>query len=41
MINKFIEYIGVIMGIQVPLMIIDQRVLSVMSRVFMNRRVTP
>ena len=31
---------GVIMDIQVPLMIIDRRVVSVMSGVFTNRRVT-
>ena len=39
-IDLFSERTGVIMDIQVPLMIIDQRGVSVMSGVFMNRRVT-
>ena len=36
----FVEFVGVIMGIQVPLIIIDRRVVSVMSAEFSNRRVT-
>ena len=36
----FVECTGVIMGIQVSLMIIDQRGVSIMSGVFPNHRVT-
>ena len=39
-IDLSLEHTGVMMGIQVPLMIIDRRVVSVMSGVFTNRRVT-
>jgi len=35
-----VECTGVIMGIPVPLMIIDRRGVSIMSGVFPNRRVT-
>jgi hypothetical protein len=35
----FVECTGVIMGSQVPLMIIDRRVISIMSLVFLNCRV--
>ena len=39
-IGLFPECTGVITGIQVPLMIIDRRFVSVMSGVFLDRRVT-
>src|SRR3954468_18584694 len=35
----FIEYVGANMGIQVPLLVIDRRRVSVMSTLFSNRRV--
>ena len=38
-IKIFIEYVGTNMGIQVPLLVIDQRCVSVMSTSFSNRRV--
>ena len=38
--NEFVERVGVIMDIQVPLMIIDRRGVSIMSALFTNRRVT-
>src|SRR3954469_18553304 len=40
--NRFLypECTGIIMGIQVPLMIIDRSLLSVMTGVFSDRRVT-
>ena len=36
----FVECTGVIMGVQVPLLIIDRRGVSIMSGVFPNRRAT-
>ena len=40
-ITRFIvEYVGVITDLQVPLMIIDRRDVSIMSALFTNRRVT-
>ena len=39
-IKIIVECTGIIMGIQVPLMIIDLSVVSVMSGVFVNCRVT-
>jgi len=39
-IKIFVEFVGVIMGIQVPLMVIDRRGVSIMSALFANRRVT-
>ena len=40
-ITSFIdECVGVIMDLQIPLMIIDRRSFSIMSTLFMNRRVT-
>jgi len=38
--TSLVECTGVIMGIQVPLMIIDPRGVSIMYGVFPNRRVT-
>ena len=38
-IKIFVEYVGTNMGIQVPLLVIDQRCVSVMSTSFSNRRV--
>ena len=35
-----VEYVGVITDLQIPLMIIDRRGVSIMSAVFANRRVT-
>src|SRR3954463_344022 len=35
-----VEYVGVSTDLQVPLLIIDQRGVSIMSTLFMNRRVT-
>ena len=35
-----VECVGVIMDLQIPLMIIDRRSVSIMSTLFMNRRVT-
>src|SRR3954468_17582886 len=35
----FVEYVGTNMGIQVPLLVIDRRRVSVMSTLFSNRRV--
>src|SRR4051812_11533511 len=37
---KYLECTGVIMGIQVPLMIIDRSLISVMTGVFSDHRVT-
>ena len=40
-ITRFIvEYIGVITDLQIPLLIIDRRGVSIMSVLFANRRVT-
>ena len=39
-IKIFVEYVGVITGIQVPLLIIDRRGVSVMSACSRTRRVT-
>ena len=40
-ITRFIvEYIGVITDLQIPLLIIDQRGVSIMFVLFVNRRVT-
>ena len=40
-ITRFIvEYIGVITDLQIPLLIIDRRGVSIMSILFANRRVT-
>ena len=40
-ITRFIvEYIGVITDLQIPLLIIDRRGVSIMSALFANRRVT-
>ena len=36
----FVERVGVITDLQVPLLIIDRRGVSVMSALFSNRRVT-
>ena len=38
-IKIFVEYVGDNMGIQVPLLVIDLRHVSVMSTLFSNRRV--
>ena len=38
-IKIFVEYVGANMGIEVPLLVIDQRRVSVMSTLFSNRRV--
>ena len=38
-IKIFVEYVGADMGIQVPLLVIDRRRVSVMSILFSNRRV--
>ena len=38
--EKFDGSTGAIMGFQIPLLVIDRRVVSVMSGVFPNRRVT-
>ena len=35
-----VEYVGVSTDLQVPLLIIDQREVSIMSALFANRRVT-
>ena len=35
-----VEYVGAIMDLQVPLLVIDQRGVSIMSASFANRRVT-
>ena len=41
MITRFIvEFVGVITDLQVPLLIIDRRGVSIMSALFTNRRVT-
>ena len=40
-ITRFIvEYVGVIMDLQMPLLIIDRRGVSIMYALFANRRVT-
>jgi hypothetical protein len=39
-IKIFVEFVGVIMGIQVPLMVIDRRSVSIMSARSRTRRVT-
>ena len=40
MIVIFVERVGVITDLQVPLLVIDRRGVSVMSALFSNRRVT-
>ena len=35
-----VEYVGVITDLQIPLLTIDQRGVSIMSALFVNRRVT-
>jgi hypothetical protein len=35
-----VEYVGAIMDLQVPLLVIDRRGVSIMSASFANRRVT-
>ena len=34
-----VEYVGTIMDLQIPLLVIDQRGVSIMSTLFTNRRV--
>ena len=37
--KNFVERTGAIMGVQIPLLVIDRRGVSIMSGVILNRRV--